>query len=121
LNPCDTFTISQAGVPGWLWVVVCKDASRTILIVDILPADHKRFDATCIIAPADHEPINRDSFVDYEMARIVSLEKQRALARFIVLKTAMSVIVIDRIRDGWLAGHGYDEHRRFLRNAIADE
>jgi hypothetical protein len=121
LNPCDTFTISEPDVPNWLWIVVCKDSAGTVLIANLLPSNHKRFDPTCAITPEDCEQLDHDSFVDYEMARIVTLEMQRKLSRFIVAGKSISDELLNRIRDGWLAGSGYDEHQLFLRKSLAEE
>jgi hypothetical protein len=98
------FNRSAEGVPSHLWVIVSDpgvDADR-VLIANLTHWDDRYADPACRLAGGDHPFITKDTYVNYEDARIVALadletgEKRGIFER----RQALSPALLQRIRDG---------------------
>jgi hypothetical protein len=80
---------------------IAEHTGNTI-IVNIQSVRGKKYDETVRLEPGDHDFIKRESYINYRLARIVSLSDLQALIDNGVAKimTPMEEEVISRICDG---------------------
>jgi len=120
LNAGRIFTIKSSGVPNWPWVVAAENSAGHLLIVPIVPQNHKDFDDACLIDANKHPLITRDSFAFYDLARMLNRKMiQHVQSSIVQHATSISTVQLERIQQGALKSlNCFGEHKTFIKNFL---
>ncbi len=108
LKPGDCFLIEtnkEAGVvKSHLFVVVIETEPHTLntIIVNIQTIRGEKHDKTVILYRGDHDFIKQDSYVNYRLARIISVPEleQKIKEGVAKIKNPVSSTILQRIAEG---------------------
>jgi hypothetical protein len=116
LNPGDVFRIDDPGVPDYPWVVLCTDHSGAVLTAPIFQSTHKSFDDACTISAGEHPSVWRDSFVNYQLAKLLTPQIQKQLKAALRPQGQVSDALRERAQKGGLkSSQTYIKHQDILR------